>query len=135
MGVMCYWCFIKICCGCPSEQKRQAVSLRGKHTHIRKMGKKPRIICTDDKTAIASGEFEQYVEDEGIELWRTRGHPAFAEWFNTTFKDKPFKRIENDENNRKRNIRWIDYIEEIMLTCNDKDAHSATGQRPNEARK
>ena len=28
------------------------------------------------------------------------------------------------------NIQWIDYIDEIMLTYNDKDVHSATGQTP-----
>ena len=45
------------------------------------MGEKPMIIYTDDEKAIASGEFKTYVESEGIELYRTRGHPAFAERF------------------------------------------------------
>ena len=45
------------------------------------MGKKPEIIYTDDEKTIASGEFQTYVESEGIELYRTRGHPAFAERF------------------------------------------------------
>ena len=29
---------------------------------------------------------------------------------------------------KKTNIQWIDYIDEIMLTYNNKDVHSATGQ-------
>ena len=80
-------------------------------------------------------EAEGWVEDEGIELYRTRGHPAFAERFLRTFKDKLFKRVENDEKKGTHNIQWIDYITEILLTYNTKDVHSATGPTPNEARK
>ena len=85
-------------------------------------------------TAIASSDFKQYVEDEGIQLYRTRGHPAFAERFSRTFKDKLFKRVEADENKGKEIIDWTDYILEIMLTYNNKDVHSSTGQTPNEER-
>ena len=66
------------------------------------MGKKPEIIYTDDEKTIASGEFQAYVESEGIELYRTRGHPAFAERFIKTFKNKLCKKVENDEKNKKR---------------------------------
>ena len=58
---------------------------------------KPKIIYTDDEGSISGADFKQLVEDEGIELYRTRGHPAFAERFIRTFKDKLFKRVENDE--------------------------------------
>ena len=84
--------------------------------------------------AIASSEFQEFVDGENIELDRTRGHPAFAERFIPTFKDKLFKRIENDEKNRKPYIQWIDYIDETMVTYNYKDVHSATGLTPNKAR-
>ena len=91
------------------------------------MGKKPEIIYTDDEKTIASGEFQTYVESEGIELYRTRGHPAFAERFiKKKCKDKLCKKTTN--------IQWIDYIDEIMLTYNNKDVHSATGQTPYKAR-
>ena len=63
------------------------------------------------------------MEDEGIEFYRTRGHPVFAERFKRTFEDKLFKMVENDDK------------EEILLTYNNKDVHSATGLTPNEARK
>ena len=75
------------------------------------------------------------LEEEKIELHKTRGHPAFADRFIRTFKEKLYKRIENDEKKGKNNIQWIDYITEIMLTYNDKDVNSATGQTPKEARK
>ena len=77
---------------------------------LQKMKAKPKMIYTDDEKAIASSDFKQYVEDEGIELYRTRGHPAFSERFIRTFKDKLFKRVEADENKGKGNIQWIDYI-------------------------
>ena len=34
----------------------------------------------------------------------------------------------------KTNIQWIGYIDEIMLTYNEKDVLSATGQTPYKAR-
>ena len=68
---------------------------------IEKMGKKPEIIYTDDEKTITRGEFQAYVESEGIELYRTRGHPAFAERFINIFKDKLCKRVEKDEQNKR----------------------------------
>ena len=43
------------------------------------MGEKPQLIYTDDERAIAGEDFKDFVEGEGIELYRTRNHPAFAE--------------------------------------------------------
>ena len=59
---------------------------------LQKMGAKPKMIYTDDEKAIASSDFKQYVEDEGKQLYRTRGHPAFSERSIRTFKDKLFKK-------------------------------------------
>ena len=102
---------------------------------LKKMGKKPKILYTDDERGIASQEFNSFIEDEGIELYRTRGHPAFAERMIRTFKDMLFKRVEADEKKGKNNIQWVDYILEIMLTYNNKNKHSATGMTPKEASK
>ena len=120
----------------PVRRKEAGSVIQGTKKAIEKMGKKPEIIYTDDEKAIASGEFQTYVESEGIELYRTRGHPAFAERFIKMFKDKLCKRVENDEKNIKKrtNVQWIDYIDEIMLTYNNNDVHSATGQTPYKAR-
>ena len=101
---------------------------------LQKMKAKPKMIYTDDERGIASAEFKEYVDGEGIELYRTRNHPAFAERFIRTFKDKLFKRVENDEKKGKA-VQWVDYIFEITLTYNNKDVHSATGLTPHEARK
>ena len=61
------------------------------------MTAKPKIISTGDERGIASADFKEDVDGENIELYRTRNHPAFAERFIRTFKDKLFKRVENDE--------------------------------------
>ena len=102
---------------------------------LKKMGKKPKILYTDDERGIASQEFNNFIENEGIELYRTRGHPAFAERMIRTFKDMLFKRVEADEKKGKNNIQWTDYILEIMLTYNNKNKHSATGMTPKQASK
>ena len=47
---------------------------------------------------------------------------------------KLFKRIEKDEKIKKADIQWTNYIDEIMVTYNYKDVHSATRLTPNKAR-
>ena len=119
----------------PIKSKTPPDIIAGTMEGLQKMKAKPKIIYTDDERGIASADFKEYVDGENIELYRTRNHPAFAERFIRTFKDKLFKRVENDEKKGKANIQWIDYITEIILTYNNKDIHSATGLAPNEARK
>ena len=118
----------------PMKGKTGENVLEGFKEALQKMGKKAKIIYTDDERAIAGEDFQEYVKSEGMELYRTRGHPAFAEAFIRTFKSKLFKRVEADEKRNKQNIQWTDYLTEIMLTYNNKDIHSATGLTPYKAR-
>ena len=134
-GLVCIDVLSKYAVVVPIKSKETVDVVSGTMEALQKMGAKPKMIYTDDEKAIASSDFKQYVEDEGIQLYRTRGHPAFSERFIRTFKDKLFKRVEADEKKGKENIQWTDYIFEIMLTYNNKDIHSSTGQTPNEARK
>ena len=134
-GLVCIDVLSKYAVVVPVKRKVTNSVIKGTKEAIQRMGEKPEIIYTDDERAIASSEFKQYVEEEGIELYRTRNHPAFAERFIRTFKDMLFKRIEADEKQGKRNIQWTDYILEVMLTYNNKMVHSATNMTPNEARK
>ena len=134
-GLVCIDVLSKYAVVVPIKSKETTDVVSGTMEALQKMGSKPKMIYTDDEKAIASSDFKQYVEDKGIELYRTRGHPAFSERFIRTFKDKLFKRVETDETKGKDNIQWTDYILEIMLTYNNKDIHSSTGQTPNEARK
>ena len=119
----------------PIKSKDTPDVIEGTKEALKKMGEKPQLIYTDDERAIAGDEFNDFVEGEGIELYRTRNHPAFAERFIRTFKDMLFKRVEADEKKGKTNIQWTDYTLEIMLTYNDKMKHSATDMTPKEARK
>ena len=134
-GMVCIDVLSKYAVVVPIKSKETADVIAGAMECLQRMKAKPKMIYTDDEKAIASSDFKQYVEDEGIELYRTRGHPAFSERFIRTFKDKLFKRVEADEKKGKRDIDWRDYLPEIMLTYNNKDVHSSTGQTPNEARK
>ena len=119
----------------PIKSKQPADILSGMMEGMTKMGKKPKLIYSDEESSLKTEMITSYLEEEKIELHKTRGHPAFAERFIRTFKDKFYKRIENDEKKGTENIQWIDYITDIMLTYNDKDAHSATGLTPKETRK
>ena len=134
-GLVCIDVLSKYAVVVPIKGKETTDVVSATMEALKGMGAKPKLIYTDDERAIASSEFKQYVEDEGIELYRTRGHPAFAERFIRTFKDKLFKRVEADEKKGKEDIDWTSYILEIMLTYNNKDVHRTTEQTPNEARK
>ena len=102
---------------------------------LQKMGDKPKRFYSDEEGSLYCKPGMEYLEDEKIEIHRTRGHPAFAESFIRTYKDMLFKRVEADGKKRKQNIQWIGYNLEILLTYNNKTVSSATKVTPLEARK
>ena len=102
---------------------------------IRRMGGKPKLIFSDDEGALRGELLKEYVENEGMELYRTRGKAQFVEKFNRTLKDMIFKRLEADDKRGKENLQWVDYLPGVLLTYNNKMVHSATGLTPSEARK
>ena len=102
---------------------------------LHKMGKKPRIIYTDDEGAMNKEAIQKYLQEQNIEHHRTRVHPNFSERAIRTFKDLLYRRVEADQKKGKSNIQWPDYIFEILLTHNHKMKHSATGFTPKDARK
>ena len=134
-GLVCIDVLSKYAVVIPIVSKNEPDVIEATKEALRRMGKKPKIIYSDDEKAIAGGDFKDYIEGENIELYRTRGHPAFAERFIRTYKDMLFKRVEADEKKGREHIKWTDYNLEIMLTYNDKMKHSATGMTPKEARK
>ena len=73
---------------------------------INKVGGKPKMIYADDEKAIGGRLFKEYVEGEGIELYRTRGRPAFIERWNISLQDMIFKRVEADEKKNKKIFSW-----------------------------
>ena len=63
---MCIDVLSKICAVVPVRRKETGSVIKGTTTAIEKMGKKPIIIYSDDEKAIASGEFQQFVEDKAL---------------------------------------------------------------------
>ena len=102
---------------------------------LHKMGKKTKIIYTDDEGAMNKEAIQKYLQEQNIEHHRTRAHPNFSERAIRTFKDLIYRRVEADQKKGKNNIQWPDYIFEILLTYNNKMKHSATGFTPKDARK
>ena len=76
---------------------------------IHKMGKKPKIIYTDDETALNTEAIQKYLKDENIEHHRTRAHPNFSERAIRTFKGLLYRRVEAGQKKGKHNIQWTDY--------------------------
>ena len=108
---------------------------RGMIECLHKIGKKPKILYTDDERALSKEAIQTYLKEQKIEHHRTRAHANFSERAIRTFKDMLYKRVEADEKKGKSNIQWTDYIYEILLTCNNQMIHSATKFTPKEARK
>ena len=102
---------------------------------LHKMGKKPKLIYTDDEGAMNKKAIQKYLQEQNIEHYRTRAHANFSERAIRTFKDLLYRRVEADQKKGKNNIQWPDYIFEILLTYNNKMKHSATGFTPKDARK
>ena len=102
---------------------------------LHKMGKKPKIIFTDDEGAMNKEAIQKYLQEQNIEHHRTRAHPNFSQRTIRTFKDLLYRRVEADQKKGKGDIQWTDYIFEILLTYNNKMKHSATGFTPKDARK
>ena len=129
VGLVLIDMFTRYAVGIPIKSKQPDDILAGMMEGMNKMGKKPKLIYSDEKSSLKTEMITK------IKLHKTRRHPAFAERFIRTFKDTLYKRIEHDEKKGKNNIQWIDYINEVMLTYNDKDVHSAIGLTPKDARK
>ena len=119
----------------PIASKQPADITAGIMEALNKMGGTPKLIYSDDEGSLNTQDLVDFFKDEGIQNYKTRGHPHFAERFIRTFKDMLFKRVDADEKKGKVNIQWVDYIPEIMLTYNSKMVHSAHDMTPNDAHK
>ena len=135
IGLVMIDIFNKFALVIPIKSKQPPDLLAGIMEGINKMGKKPKMFYSDEEGSLYSKTITEYLEQEKIEMHRTRGHPAFAERFIRSFKDMLFKRVEADEKKGKANIQWTDYILEILLTYNNKNVHSTTKFTPSEAKK
>lgn len=93
-GLVCIDVLSKFAVAIPIKSKDGPNVLEGTKKTLEKLGKRPKMIYTDDERAVAGEDFREYVEGEGIVLHRTRTHPVFAKRMMRTFKDVLFKRVE-----------------------------------------
>ena len=63
---------------------------------LHKMGKKPKIVYTDDEGALNKESIQTYFKEQNIEHHITRAHPNFSERSIRTFKDLLYRRVEAD---------------------------------------
>ena len=96
------------------EGKKEEDLASGMIECLHKMGKKPKIILTDDEAAMNKEAIQKYLQEQNIEHHRTRAHPNFSERAIRTFKDLLYRRVDADEKKGKNNIQWTDYLFEIL---------------------
>ena len=116
------------------ESKKEEDLASGMIECLQKMGKKPKIIYTDDEGAMNKEAIQKYLQEQNIERHRTRAHPNFCERARRTFTELLYRGVEADEKRGKNNSQWTDYVFDTILTYNEKMKHSATGFTPKGAR-
>ena len=89
----------------PTSGKTEEDLASGITETIHKMGKKPKIVYTDDEGAISKESIQTYFKEQRIEHRITRAHPNFSERAIRTFKDLLHRRVEADEKKGKENIQ------------------------------
>ena len=134
-GALCIDIFTKYMTVVPIPSKSEGDVASALIECFNKMGKFPKILYTDDESALNTKSIQDYLKEKGIQHHTTRGHPNFSERAIRSFKDALYKRIEADDKKGKQNIDWRDYIFQILLTYNNKSIHSSIKMTPNEARK
>ena len=95
---------------------------------------------------VTSNDVQGYLKKEKIDVIMTRNHAHFIERFIRTFEMMLRKRIDGNgvaiggtaadaDIKQGRDIQWIDYIFQIMLTYKNNNENSAIEMTPNEATK
>ncbi len=113
--MLCIDIFTKFAVVVPLASKSEGDLAAGILECMNKMGKKPKLIYTDDEGALHTKAIIEYFKEQKITHYITRTHAWFAERFIRTFKSLLAKRIANTKD---LNPQWTDYIFQIMLTYN-----------------
>ena len=135
VGALCIDIFSRYMVVVPIKSKNEGDVASALIECINKMGKKPKLLYTDNESALNTPAIQEYLKKEGIQHHTTRGHAQFSERAIRSFKDMVYKRIEADEKKGKQNIQWTDYLSEILLTYNQIMVHSSHNMTPTEAKK
>ena len=76
-----------------------------------------------------------YLKDQNIRHIVTRSHAAVAERTIRTIKAMIEKRLETATKRDNQPKRWVDVLNQVLITYNFKNKHSATKMTPKEAMK
>ena len=77
--------FSKFATVIPIKSKEPPDVLAGIMEGLQNMGKNPKMFYSDEERSLYSKTIIEYLEQEKVEIHRTRGHPAFAERFYPQF--------------------------------------------------
>ena len=91
----------------PLKSKSEGDIASGIIECFHKMGKKPKILYTDDETALSADAIQKYLKEQGIKHIISRTSAWFAERAIRTFKDMLYKRVQQS---KKKNVQWNDFI-------------------------
>ncbi len=96
----------------PIRSKSEGDIATGLIEAIHNMGKKPKMIMTDDEGSLKTNSIQDYLKNNNICHYVTQSHPHFAERFIRTLKVALRKRIEHS---REDNPQWIHFLFERIL--------------------
>ena len=102
---------------------------------ITQMGGKPQTLFTDDEGGLNTPLIQNYLKDHDIRHIVTRSHAAVAERTIRTVKAMIDKRIESAKKRDNQDNRWVDVLNQVLITYNYKNIHSATKMTPKDATK
>ena len=117
----------------PLRDKQPDEVLNGLKDGFQNMGKKPKVIYSDDEGSFNSNIIQKFFKDNNIQQITTRAHAPFAERAIRTIKQLMYRRIEASKTN---NIQWTDpkILANSLTTYNYIMKSTTHHMTPNEAR-
>ena len=128
IGIACVDIFTRYAVAVPIDNKQPEEITKGVFKAVNKIGKKPKIIYTDEEGSFNSNYCQEYLKKVAISHLTTRTHPWYCERYIRTLKDLLDKRLQDIDK------PWIELIEPISNVYNNKMKSSVTNFTPTEAR-
>ena len=131
-GLLMVDIFTKFVSIIPINSRTANTLLEAMKESMLKMGGTPQTLYTDDEGGLRDQLIQNYLKDQNIRHIVTRSHAAVAERTIRTIKAMIEKRIESAKK-RHEDKRWVDVLNQVLITYNFKNKHSATKMTPKEA--
>ena len=131
-GLLMVDIFTKFVSIIPINSRTANTLLEAMKESMLKMGGTPQTLYTDDEGGLRDQLIQNYLKDQNIRHIVTRSHAAVAERTIRTIKAMIEKRLESAKR-RDEDKRWVDVLNQVLITYNFKNKHSATKMTPKEA--